>query len=622
MSETDGVELSPELLAAVAAENAVEDLVERLTGNHDYVIPTAIGTREITYRVDETGVWKTWVVRDGLAEECIAFKPFLPVRRLRDDKGRDQLTLAWRRDTGEVAEVTVSKDDVADRAKLTRVFPEFVITSGMATECATFIGHCLVSNETWLVENGIRVMTNLGWSDDGTVFTCGPNRPFPVSDSRNTGPWLEGHRTRGTLDSWRTAIWAVRDRRLIMASLAVAFASPLIRLVGAENFVFDLSGTTSRGKTTAARVVASVIGDPDETIFNWRDTKASVDQVLAMVRGVTLIMDETQLASDEDLQSVIYSLTQGRTKAKARQDGHGLQDVVRFETAMFSTGERPILDRLVKGGLTPRTVAANGTPCADKAQAEMLKRATTQHHGHAMPLYVEHLDEVGAETLRTRYLRWQEHLFKVDMIPEAGRRMNSVALMALAAELAFEAELMPSVDLDVWEWLVDGGDAVSDGDGDVATRALREAVTWAAANGNRFNNHQDAAFTPQHGWAGWWEHGVSIGFRRAELDRLLSTLGFDADAVLREWRDRDWIKYRAERRRDKRTGEEIKVPKSFTVMHPLGGRTERVQQVVITHLVDLDLSPQVEGDADGSVDAAMSGIRGADGQLIRYVGPR
>jgi hypothetical protein len=53
-------------------------------------------------------------------------------------------------------------------------------------------------------------------------------------------------------------------------------AAPLLDLLGLDSFTVDVSGRSTRGKTTAARTAMSVWADPGERgdgLFSWRTTR-------------------------------------------------------------------------------------------------------------------------------------------------------------------------------------------------------------------------------------------------------------------------------------------------------------------------------------------------------------
>lgn len=543
VDESDAGGLPAEVMMADPVTG--DDLITRLVGAPGYEVPTEVNPSGDGYLVDENGVWWRHTTRDGQETDLIAFKPFLPAKRLRDDRGNVLLQLTWLTDDGEVRDVTTPAADAADRAKLMRVFPDFVVTSKHATECAEFIGHCLRANNDWIVSTGEEVATALGWPVRGTdAYVFGSGRPTMIEDVKNTGPWLTWHAQSGTLDAWKAMVHSLAQRDLVMVMVAAALAAPLLRLTGSPSFVVDLSGTTSLGKTTALSVAASVAGNPrpDKGILvSWGQTQVSLEHHLAMLRGMSLFLDESQLAEQTSVERLVYSLTDGKSRGRSRQDGSGMMDRALYETVVLSTGEQPLISMTKKGGVVPRVVTLTGTPMGSKSQADEARRQAELHHGTALPAFVDRLRSLDLTRVMGRLSWWRAELAGLVTNPVASRRADSVAVLALANELAAQLELMPVVPLGRWAWVVDGG-GTDEGTLDRPREALRDALAWAESSGSRFAGHHN--FNPATGevLGRWAPEDGYVAFVPAKLREHLIRQGYDApDAILREWRERRWI---------------------------------------------------------------------------------
>ncbi len=548
IDETDHIDESDTggLPAAVVAADPVvsADLVTRLAGAEGYEVPAEVNPNGDGYLVNEDGVWWQHTGRDGQETDLIAFKPFLPAKRLRDDKGNVLLQLSWLTDDNVVRDVTVPATDAADRSKLMRVFPDFVVTSKHATECAEFIGHCLRTNNEWIVSTGEEVATALGWPVKGTdTYVYGSGRPTMIEDVKNTGPWLTWHSQSGTLDAWKAMVHSLASRDLVMVMVAAALAAPLLRLTASPSFVVDLSGTTSLGKTTALSVAASVAGNPkpDKGILvSWGQTQVSLEHHLAMLRGMSLFLDESQLAEQTSVERLVYSLTDGKSRGRSRQDGSGMMDRSIYETVVLSTGEQPLISMTKKGGVVPRVVTLTGTPMGSKSQADEARKLAELNYGVALPAFVGRLQALELARVMKRLNWWRTELTALVSNPVAGRRADSVAVLALANELAAEMELTPKVPLGRWAWVVDGG-GTEEGTLDRPREALREALTWAESAGSRFVGHP--SFNDATGEVlGRWQPPDFVAFVPQKLRDYLIKLGYDSpDAIFREWREKKWI---------------------------------------------------------------------------------
>lgn len=588
------------------------------------MIPVQTTASGVSYQVDGAGVWRESVNGKVYERELIAFRPFVPVQRLKDDQGGVQYTMAWLNSAGAVEKLTLSAKQIASRTLMIAAFPDLVVTSQHATACIEYIAQCVRFNQGWLESRARVSATALGWpltaADGGSVdvreelglrgavegFTAGPGRPRAVQDVKNTGAWLSGHRRGGTVDGWARAVEKVKDRPLVQIMVAAALAAPLLRVTGSANFVVDLSGSTSGGKTIALSCAASVWGDPKEVLSSWKNTRVALEHHLSMLRGVPFFVDETQLAAVETVEELLYALTSGKSRGRSRQDGSALLDSSVWETVLLATGEQPMASMTNKGGLVPRIVALSGTPCASRDEANGLLEAVRTHHGHAGELFVREVGRLGGEVIRARFKIISDQLGKVADSPVAARRAQCVALLALAHEVAVGCGLMAQDALGEkdWDWLVNGGgSSVTEFEDDRSRAALREMLAWAGTNGQRFYGHASATFAPHAGWAGRWAEKEYVAFTPAVLKELLKKAGYDAPRVMLDWRDRGWLKQ-----------------KGTVTTHPVRIDGSLIRHVVVTNLEDLGGLEDSEGPGEGATGSGgdprrewLLGLEGFDG---------
>lgn len=523
-------------------------LVDMLAGREGYVIPdTVVGATTSVYHVTEDGIYWDHFSRNDQVRDVIANRPFVVNQRLRDDKGEYRYTLSWLSDEEELREITVPAAVLTNARKLHAELPEAIFDDTHASACVKYISRCLQENRQWLVEFGETMVTALGWPSEGTAyFVSGPDRPTPVEDVKNTGGWLRGHRERGTMNESVAFLNAVADRLQLQVMVNASLAAPVLRVVGADNFVVDLCGETSTGKTRALMLAASLWGEPTTrgVLAMWNMTRTAIEEHLSVLRGVPMFLDETQLAKPDDVGDVVYGVTQGKSRGRGKREG-GLQDVTNFETVLMITGEQPAAKLAEsKPGVMPRIIEVTGTPCRDKEQADELTAVTARNFGHVGPAFVEHLRTRDEVTLALRLTDLKRELAGHAQSRPAGRRADSVAVLWLTNELAHEAGLVPRLSLDVWTWLMNGGDAVMAEDEDVPRKALKHLLEWAWSNKTSFYGGSDDPFTASRDTPGRWAVADGyVGISSSLAPKILKErLGYDSpDMLFGTWKERGWL---------------------------------------------------------------------------------
>jgi putative DNA primase/helicase len=122
----------------------------------------------------------------------------------------------------------------------------------------------------------IRITDKTGWH--GSSYYVAQDRVFGSSDEdyRYNGD-LHPFAVKGTLEEWQEHIGKLCvGNPLLIFSVSMAFASPVLYLLNEENGGFNLMGTTSIGKTTALKVAASVSGKPEDYVKSWHATSDSI----------------------------------------------------------------------------------------------------------------------------------------------------------------------------------------------------------------------------------------------------------------------------------------------------------------------------------------------------------
>ena len=380
-----------------------------------------------------------------------------------------------------------------------------------------------------------------------------------------------GFHAAGSYKGWCKMMQAVAPYPKVKLALYAGLAAPLLPILRAPNFIEDFAGETTSGKTVALRVAASCFGNPDEesangrapAMFTWKGTAVWRERVPVVVNHMPFIMDETKHAKHkEDVAETIYMIAQGRGKGRGTIKGTAVQET--FSTVMLSSGEQPATSFTQDGGTRARVITVWGSPfgAKDPKAGKLVRRLNAgvkRHYGHAGPRFVQYILQN-----RKRWKEWRDLYQEYIKVWEtyaannaiAGRLAASFAAIGVTASLVHKAIDLPWEDEDpivtLWNQLVQDA-------GDQASKALRYVMTWAYAHVEEFFGRRDRKLgQPTPGWAGRWDQDVTIpgddddegvkgqwkwiGFLPNRLAEILRDGGFEAESMIRVWKDRKWLR--------------------------------------------------------------------------------
>ncbi|MEN3757368.1 DUF927 domain-containing protein [Aeromonas veronii] len=381
----------------------------------------------------------------------------------------------------------------------------------------------------------ITCVERTGWH--GRAYVLPQGSIGPDADGvilQTTGYAASDFTERGTLAEWQqgVAALAVGNSRLCFA-LSLAFAAPLLTLVGMEGGGFHLKGESTDGKTTIMKAAASVYGNPDRYSQTWRATGNAIEGIASRRNDALLCLDELGELDGKEAGQVAYMLANGQGKGRSKQDGE-LRERKAWRLLFLSTGELSLEDHAAsagqrtQAGMEVRTIQIPSDTGhhgafewlhgmeSGRTFADTLKANSDSQHGSAFRTYAEALAgdlDAHSERLRGEIKRLAAELTPKGAGNQVGRAINRFALVAAAGELATRL----------------GATGWPDGE---ALRAVRVCLkAWLAERGH-LGNKEDAAtleqvrgFVTAHQYtrfADWFDtsHRPAnmVGYRKAESD--------------------------------------------------------------------------------------------------------
>lgn len=280
--------------------------------------------------------------------ELIERAPILIARQLRGLYSGETLVElafeaggAWRR-------AIVSREAICDRSKA---------IGALAPIGAPIDSNTAAKVVTWLRDfehvNGDRLeriasVDRLGWHGEdrfmlGERLIADDEAEPLVMDTRGREELVRAFDAKGTyeahLDALRRA-WEAEPLAALM--ICASLAAPLLRHLGAPDFAVHLAGDSSRGKSSALKIGASVYADVANRLWvaSWGSSPAAHEIRAMQLTDLPLPIDEAGVASDPRVRErIVYTLMNGGGRMLARRDSSGLREMRQWHCIVMSTGE-------------------------------------------------------------------------------------------------------------------------------------------------------------------------------------------------------------------------------------------------------------------------------------------
>lgn len=278
---------------------------------------------------------------------------------------------------------------------------------------------------------------------------------------------VETFKPNGSLVEWQENVGrlCVGNSRLVFAVCA-ALAGPTLLLLGEENGGFHFVGASSRGKTTAVEVAASVWGHRNKFVRNWRTTGNATEGLASKHNDTLLILDEISQVSANEAGEIAYMLGNGRGKSRANKLGD-VRSSTCWRLIYLSTGEQSLAECMQAGN--KRTMAGqevrlvnipadagtglglfeelHGMPSGQQFSTE-LKRVTGEFFGEVGPAFVEALADAEGQEKLVASIRSVAKDFVQRNVPayscgQVSRVGNRFALLAGVGEAAIDLGILP-----------------------------------------------------------------------------------------------------------------------------------------------------------------------------------
>jgi|GEM_PF-6714076 len=330
-----------------------------------------------------------------------------------------------------------------------------------AREAAPSTSCRLTSALGWHQDAYVLPHLSIGGADEGEILFRQSARPHTSAQSGTLQGWVE-----------HVAVPAAASS-LGVFLICAALAPVLMRFAGVESCIFHISGRSGVGKTTMAKLAASVWRGGPNAVDSWNMTSGGFEDLMVLRNDGFACLDEITVAESnrKDLrqliQQVSYKTTAGITRRRSVAYDGGAQSAYRLfgvstgelsakeitkavgETRMLGETAR-FLDLVIDqeaGGVFDRLGAPEPAATGESAAkvADGINAAVEQYFGTAAEAFIRVI-VADIETAEAKVKAHVEAFLRMVYVKDTGlhrRVARKFALAYAAGQIGIEAGILP-----------------------------------------------------------------------------------------------------------------------------------------------------------------------------------
>lgn len=476
------------------------------------------------WTADGDGVKRMVRDRNGnMKAEYASRMPVLPLEILRNTgEGTEKIRIGFYK-YGKWNQILTPRSTVASNVKIVELADMGLdVTSESAKLLVKYLADVTALNMDAIPVVGS--CGHMGWVGDAFLpYT----EEFQMDSEAQYKDLIASVSSKGDLQEWINYTGELRKNTVLRLVMGAAFASPLIAKVNALPFVFHLWGGTGTGKTAGVMAAASIWGNPrpGKLVRTMNMTVNSMMQMASVLRNLPFFGDELQTIKSryENYDRLIMQVTEGINRG--RMTDTALQQQMTWENAFIFTGEEPCTQNMSGGGVKNRVIEIE---CTDNVveNGNSAVNFINKNYGLAGPEYIRLLQGYPVRELFDRKMK-----NILDTTGTSEKQAMAMALIMTADRLAgwafYPDEAALTVE-DVKPFLKVQTDI------DAAERAYREMI--GVIMEHEVNFKQDV------NTARWGRMGTdSVLINKTVLTRELRNIGFNFDAVKKQWAEQGYL---------------------------------------------------------------------------------
>lgn len=358
-----------------------------------------------------------WIKGEGdKMDELIYPHPFYVVQRMKDELFGEVVLVRVHLPRDGVREFTIPVRDVMTKDKFLNVIaPQGMILLGKKQDALmAFTARSISEMQNMKAADMTR--TQFGWNETDTSFVVG-DREITAANVKYSPPssstinLVPMYGEKGTLEAWRDVmhIYASEEMADRALGLFLGFGNVLLKYTPLRGYILSLySPRPGTGKTTLLHAVASIYGEPKDSIMLISDTYNARMQRVGTLQNIPALMDEITDMSPKEKGTMAYTITQGRAKNRQQADVNAERlNKTFWHTGMITTSNKSLVSDLMAnkqfpGGELSRIMDVHITTPKSQNQSQARQHFAPMYSNYGVAIvpfmqYVTgHLEEVLA----------------------------------------------------------------------------------------------------------------------------------------------------------------------------------------------------------------------------------
>lgn len=308
---------------------------------------------------------------------------------------------------------------------------------------------------------------------------------------------------KGTPDAWLDMVKAeVIGNTPLEFCLTLGFASIILgyinHYIDLGCLLFNLCNNSSKGKTTAAMLAASIFGNPcleKGFAVSMNSTRNAIIGFASQASSHTIVFDEAASCDRKFFREVLYQLAVGSDKKRENTDG-SMKEQKTFNSCIICTSEFPIIDGTAPNGIRARVFEINDTLTRDAVNSDNIKKCVYQNYGHAGVMFAEFIVIEKANHIMDDYLKVEKLMSQwrkkkgLSSGELTKRVLSKLSVILLTADYVNECFTLRMDIVKLIDYLLSLEQSVLS-ETDVADKALDCVMQYVIQHNNRFFHEGD-----------------------------------------------------------------------------------------------------------------------------------